>query len=83
MPAPYDTVFNDKERRMSVKKVSVKNRDLSHHIWRAIEAQAKTVADSLTRDKSASLRDDDIAAVDEFELKRLRLLIRQLEEDSP
>ncbi|MBD1567932.1 hypothetical protein [Aliivibrio sp. S10_S31] len=61
----------------------MKKRDFSHHIWRAIEAQAKTMADNLARDKAISLCDDDIAPTNKFELERLNILIRLLEEQSP
>lgn len=61
----------------------MKNRNVSHHIWKAIETQAKTVSDGLDRAKNTRVEDCDIEAVNEFELKRLRILIRQLEEESP
>ncbi|OCH43688.1 hypothetical protein A6E02_11360 [Aliivibrio fischeri] len=61
----------------------MKKRDFSHHIWRAIEAQAKTMADNLARCKTTSLCDDDIATTNKFELERLNILIQQLEEESP
>ncbi|MBL4831842.1 MAG: hypothetical protein JKY55_18415 [Aliivibrio sp.] len=65
----------------------MKNRELLHHIWRAIEAQAKTVADSLPCGKGIGtgliMSSNELDVVNEFELKRLRILIRQLEEESP
>lgn len=61
----------------------MKNRNLSHHIWKAIEAQAKSVANSLPLHEDTSIDGSDIEIVNEFELKRLRILIRQLEEESP
>ncbi|MGN2673420.1 hypothetical protein [Aliivibrio fischeri] len=60
----------------------MKSRYLSHHIWRAIEVQAKTVADNLARGNTTSLYDDDIAPTNKFELERLNILLRQLEEST-
>lgn len=61
----------------------MKSRSLSSHIWKAIEAQACTVKESLSGNNSQYLKDNDIEVTNEFELKRLRILIRQLEEESP
>ncbi|GEK12559.1 hypothetical protein [Aliivibrio fischeri] len=61
----------------------MKSRYLSHHIWRAIEFQAKAMADNLVHGKTISLCDDDIVPANKFELERLNILIRQLEEESP
>lgn len=61
----------------------MKNRALSAHIWSAIEAQAKTTAANINNSDSGYIKDADIEKVNEFELKRLRILIRQLEEESP
>ncbi len=61
----------------------MKDLALSTHIWRAIESQASAVLDSLNFDSSNHIQKDEIENVNEFELKRLRILIRQLEEESP
>lgn len=61
----------------------MKDRALSAHIWSAIEAQAKTAAASIKNIDKGYIEDGDIEKVNEFELKRLRILVRQLEEESP
>ncbi|NAX44831.1 MULTISPECIES: hypothetical protein [unclassified Vibrio] len=61
----------------------MKDVGLSLHIWRAIEAQAKAVADNLDVDGLNKIGKENVESVNEFELKRLRILIRQLEEESP
>lgn len=61
----------------------MKDVGLSTHIWRAIEAQAKTVADNLDVDGINKIGKENVESVNEFELKRLRILIRQIEEESP
>lgn len=61
----------------------MKDRNLSFHIWRAIEAQAKVITESLYSDKDDYIYDENIEKVNEFELKRLHILINQLEEESP
>ncbi len=61
----------------------MKDVGLSIHIWRAIEAQAKTVADNLNNDSVNRIGKENVESVNEFELKRLRILTQQLEEESP
>ncbi|HFG1952551.1 TPA: hypothetical protein ACGF3W_000279 [Vibrio cholerae] len=61
----------------------MKDVGLSLHIWRAIEAQAKAVADNLDVDGINKIGKENVEIVNEFELKRLRILIRQIEEESP
>ncbi|GHX29937.1 hypothetical protein [Vibrio cholerae] len=61
----------------------MKDVGLSLHIWRAIEAQAKAVADNLDVDGINKIGKENVESVNEFELKRLRILIRQIEEESP
>ncbi|WP_153448757.1 hypothetical protein [Vibrio algicola] len=61
----------------------MKDAKLSNHIWRAIEAQAKTVVEGLNIDNINRIDGSNVELVNEFELKRLRILIRQLEEESP
>ncbi|WP_140396185.1 hypothetical protein [Vibrio casei] len=61
----------------------MKDRALSVHIWSAIEAQAKTASESIQKTDKGYINGDDIEKVNEFELKRLRILVRQLEEESP
>ncbi|GHX89567.1 hypothetical protein VCSRO111_0614 [Vibrio cholerae] len=61
----------------------MKDVGLSLHIWRAIEAQAKAVADNLDVDGINKIGRENVESVNEFELKRLRILIRQIEEESP
>jgi hypothetical protein len=65
----------------------MKSRELSRHIWRAIEAQAKVVADDLLCNKIAGtglvIGLDEIEVINKYELKRLHILICQLEEESP
>ncbi len=60
----------------------MKNQRVSRHLWRAIEQQAKTVADSIEcgRFEPSS---DEIEQINELELKRLRSLMAKLEEESP
>lgn len=61
----------------------MKDVGFSLHIWRAIEAQAKTVADNLDVDGVNRIGKENVDSVNDFELKRLRILIQQLEEESP
>lgn len=65
----------------------MKSRELSHHIWRSIEAQAKVVADGLLCSKIAgaglAIGLDEIEVINKYELERLHILICQLEEESP
>lgn len=61
----------------------MKNKRFSAHIWRAIESQAKAVADSMSAGDFSALDYRSWELVNEFELNRLRLLIQQLEEESP
>lgn len=58
----------------------MKDKNLSQHIWRAIGMQAKAVTHSLDKCIFAG---KGVETVNEIELKRLRILIRQLEEESP
>ncbi|ELH7950711.1 hypothetical protein Q9F39_002193 [Vibrio fluvialis] len=54
------------------------DRVTSAHIWRAIAAQANTVAASLELGKG-NCSDEKAAAISKLELKRLRILEEQLE----
>ncbi|MDW6094026.1 hypothetical protein SBX64_15920 [Vibrio rhizosphaerae] len=55
---------------------------LARHIWRSIEQQAKTVADSIEC-RSFHISGEDFEQVNELELKHLHSLIAKLEEKSP
>ncbi len=61
----------------------MKSKYLSHYIWKAIEAQAGAAANNLPNSVIPKATADEIDTVNEFELKRLRILIQQLEEISP
>lgn len=61
----------------------MKDRALSAHVWSSIEKQAKAVSESMWMQGASAVENDDIEKINEFELKRLRILIRQLEEESP
>lgn len=61
----------------------MKDRAFSAHIWSAIEAQAKTAAASIKNIDKGYIKEGEIEKVNEFELKRLRILVRELEEESP
>jgi hypothetical protein len=61
----------------------MKDSRVSLHLWRAIEAQAKTVADSIEKPECSLYETTSIEEVNEFELKRLRILMAKLEEESP
>nr|WP_319552421.1 hypothetical protein [uncultured Vibrio sp.] len=61
----------------------MKDRALSAHVWSYIEKQAKAVSESMFHSGETYIKSDDIEKINEFELKRLRILIRQLEEESP
>ncbi len=56
----------------------MKSVTMSIHIWRAIEVQAKTVADSMN--DICRLEKDGVEIVNEFELERLQILIQKLKE---
>lgn len=58
-------------------------RELSNHLWRAIEAQAKAVADSIEDRRCRIYTDETIEKVNELELLRLHPLIEKLKEKSP
>ncbi|WP_181388336.1 hypothetical protein [Vibrio albus] len=58
----------------------MKDSRISLHLWRAIEAQAKTVADSIEKPECSIYETTSVERVTEMELKRLRILMAQLEE---
>ncbi len=58
----------------------MKDSRVSLHLWRAIEAQAKTVADSIEKPDCSLYETTSVAKVNEMELKRLRILMATLEE---
>ena len=60
----------------------MKDVGLSLHIWRAIEAQAKTVADNLDFADLNKIGKENVESVNKFELERLKLLVSQLEKES-